>query len=204
MGILFTFSRSAWLSLALALVLLCVLRRAAAIRIALAALIGGASLFVLTGSGFLGFFEGMAIRPEQGDSRFVLMRDALAEFARHPLLGGGLGNFIAKEGTIVHNTALWFLADFGLLGLSVLLGYLATFFAMAWYAYRLAPGRERPIVLALLLGHTAMFGLSLGIEALYQRHWWMIVSLIGAAYSLARHPAGSGAAARFRPVGNRL
>jgi hypothetical protein len=49
-----------------------------------------------------------------------------------------------------------------------------------------------------------MFGLSLGIEALYQRHWWMIVSLIGAAYSLARHPAGSGAAARFRPVGNRL
>ena len=196
MGILFTFSRSAWVSLAVALLLLCALRRAVAIRFAIAGLMGGSCLFVFMGRRFLEYFEHMASRPEQGDSRFVLMRDALAEFAKHPVLGGGLGNFLALETTVVHNTALWFLADFGLVGLVVLVGYLGTFFARAWFAYRFAPDRERPLMLALLLAHTAMIGLSMGIEALYQRHWWFIVALIGSAYSLTRRTAGHRLAGR--------
>jgi len=204
MGILFTFSRSAWISLAVPLIVLCLFRRAAAVRIVFAGVMGGAYLLLFARSGFLGFFERMAIRPEQGESRFTLVRDALAEFARHPVLGGGLGNFLIKEGTIVHNTSLWVLADFGLVGLGVLLGYVGIFFAMAWHAYRFAPDREKPIVLALLLAHTSMFALSMGIEALYQRHWWLIVALIGSAYSLTRCTAENGEAARFRAATYRI
>ena len=102
-----------------------------------------------------------------------------------------MGSFFSAEGVVVHNTALWFLADFGILGLIVLIGYLGSFFTMSWYAYRHAPPREKPLVLALLLAHTAMVGLSMGIEALYQRHWWLVVALIGAGYSLARQQAGN-------------
>jgi hypothetical protein len=80
---------------------------------------------------------------------------------------------------------MWFLADFGILGLAVFLGFLGWFSIKAWCAYRLAPEREQPLVLALLLAHTAMVGVAMGIEAFYQRHWWLVFALIGASYSLA-------------------
>jgi putative inorganic carbon (hco3(-)) transporter len=186
LGILFTFSRSTWVSLTLALLLLCIVRRQVALRLALVGLIGAPCLFLIMGRRFLQFFEGMAARPEEGDSRFQLMHDALVEFARHPFLGGGLGNFLSIEGTIVHNTALWFLADFGILGLIVLLGYLGSFFVRGWSAYRFAPDSEKPIMLALVLAHTAMLGLAMGIEAFYQMHWWLIMALIASGYSIVR------------------
>jgi len=202
MGILFTFSRSTWVSLALAFLVLCVVRRGMAIRFALAGVIGVSFLLLFMGQRFLDFFECMAARPEQGDSRFVLMRDALAQFARHPILGDGLGSFFYAEGVVVHNTALWFLADFGILGLIVLIGYLGSFFTMGWFAYRYAPPREKPLMLALLLAHTAMLGLAMGIEAFYQRHWWLVVALIGAGYSLARQQVGSRRTSRLNFPGD--
>jgi putative inorganic carbon (HCO3(-)) transporter len=188
-GILLTFSRSAWVSLGLALLLLCVVRRREAIRLVFAGLVGSLCLFLVTGPRFLQYFEAMAARPEQGDSRFQLMHHALAEFMRHPLLGGGIASFFSTEGTVVHNTALWFLADFGIVGLFVLLGYMGSFFIRCCWAYRSAPDEQKPVVLAVLLAHTAMLGLAMGIEAFYQRHWWLIVALIGSAYSIVCRPA---------------
>lgn len=202
MGILFTFSRSTWVSLGLALLLLCAIRRRIAIRLALAGLIGGPLLPLFMGQRFLRFFETMAARPEQGDSRFELIRDGLSEFTRHPVFGGGLGSFLIKEGTIVHNTTVWFLAELGIVGLAVLVGFLGSFFTMGWFAYRYAPMREKPIILALLLGHTAMLGLSMGIEAFYQRHWWLVVALIGAGYSLARRQVSYGRTSRLQFAGD--
>jgi len=190
MGILFTFSRSTWVSLAVALLLLCAVRRGTAIRLALTCAVGAALFLLFMGGRFLQFFETMAARPERGDTRFELIHDALVEFARHPVFGGGLGSFLVTEGTIVHNTAVWFLAEFGILGLIVLTGFLGSFFTMGWFAYRYAPPREKPLMLALLLGHAAMLALSMGIEAFYQRHWWLVFGLIGAGYSLARQQVG--------------
>jgi hypothetical protein len=80
---------------------------------------------------------------------------------------------------------MWFLADFGIAGLTVVLGFLGWFFVKGWYAYRFAPSREQPLVLALLLAHAAMLGLAMGIEAFYQRPWWMVFGLIASGYGLA-------------------
>jgi hypothetical protein len=44
-------------------------------------------------------------------------------------------------------------------------------------------------VLALLLAHAAMLGVAMGIEAFYQRHWWLVMALIASAYSLTLRPA---------------
>jgi putative inorganic carbon (HCO3(-)) transporter len=184
LGILFTFSRSAWVSLTLALLLLCVVRRQVALRVALVGLIGAPCLFLVMGRRFLQFFESMAARPEEGESRFKLAHDALTEFARHPFVGGGLGSFISTEGTIVHNTFLWFLADFGILGLIVLLGYFGSLSLRAWFAYKVAPDSEKPIMIALLLAQTAMMGLAMGIEAFFQMHWWLVMALIASGYSI--------------------
>jgi O-antigen ligase len=189
LGILFTFSRSAWVGLGLALVLLCMVRSVVALRLLLAVLIGGPFLFLLLGQRFLPFFEQMASRPEQVQDRFTLIHDAMEAFGQHPFLGGGLGSFRIAVGTVMHNSALWFLADFGLVGLAVFCGFLGWFFIKAWNAYRLAPDDEKPLALALLLAHTAMVGLAVGIEAFYQRQWWLVLALIAASSGLVRCPA---------------
>ena len=184
LGILFTFSRSAWMALLLALLLLCALQTRVAIRVVLALLVAAPCLLLLMGNRFVPVFQEMASRPKQVQGRFDLIHDALQAFARHPIFGGGIGSFRLGEGEIAHNSAMWFLADFGIVGLTALLGFLGWFFVKGWFAYRFAPIREQALVLGLLLAHTAMFGLAMGIEAFYQRHWWLVLGLIASSYSL--------------------
>jgi putative inorganic carbon (hco3(-)) transporter len=185
MGILFTFSRSAWIALVLALLFLSAVQTRAVIRLALTGAVGGLSLLIVMGHRFVPIFEEMASRPKQVQGRFDLIHAAYQAFTLHPFLGGGIGSFRMGEGEIAHNSAMWFLADFGIIGLTVLLGFLGWFIAKAWFAYRFAPTREQPVMLALLLAHIAMFGLAMGIEAFYQRHWWLVLGLIASSYSLA-------------------
>lgn len=189
LGILFTFSRSGWVALTAAMTLLAVVRTGVVARLAAAVLAGIPLLLLVMGRSFVPFFEEMASRPEQVQGRFDLIDQALAAFARHPLPGGGLGSFRLGAGEVAHNSAMWFLADFGVVGLVVLLGFLGWFFVRGWMAYRLAPAAERPVVLSLLAAHAAMCGLAMGIEAFYQRQWWLIFGWIAAAHSLALQPA---------------
>ena len=188
LGILLSFSRTAWVSLAIAWLFLLFLlptRIAVAIRAVLA---GAAALILgmlLAGDQFVLYFREMALRPESGRARGELMEKALSHFAHNPVWGGGLGNFIETEGTIVHNTPLWFLADFGLIGLAMFVGFMAWFVIKAWDARRLAPYSEKIVVQALLIGHIAMLSLGMGIEAFYQRHWWLVMALIASSYHIA-------------------
>lgn len=192
LGILFTFSRSAWSAFALALLMLSAIRIRAAFRLLSEGLICAGGVFLLLGQRFVPIFEEMASRPKQVQGRFDLIHDALQSFVQHPLFGGGIGSFRLHEGEIAHNSAMWFLADFGVIGFAALLGFVGWFFVKCWSAYRMAPSREQPLVLGLLLAHTAMFGLAMGIEAFYQRHWWLIMALIAASHCLARRDCAVG------------
>jgi putative inorganic carbon (hco3(-)) transporter len=198
LGILFTFSRSAWVALGLSLLVFCAVRTRVAARLIVAGMVGAPCLFLLMGQRFLPIFQEMASRPKQVQGRFDLIHDAYADFVQHPLLGGGIGSFRLSEGEIAHNSAMWFLADFGIVGLAVFLGFLGWFFVKGWCAYRFAPVREQPVALALLLAHTSMLGLAMGIEAFYQRHWWVVFGLIASAYSAALYRMGDSGAMRSR------
>jgi putative inorganic carbon (hco3(-)) transporter len=191
LGILFSFSRSAWIALGMALLVVAMLRIVVALRLVFLFAIGAPCLILLLGPKFVPIFERMARRPDQVRERFDLINIALRAFLEHPVIGGGLGSFRLSAGEVAHNTAMWFLADFGLGGLLVLAGFLGWFLRKSWLAYNLAPVAERPLALALLLAHVAMIGLAMGIEAFYQRHWWLVFALIAACYSLAIRPAGS-------------
>jgi O-antigen ligase len=190
LGILFTFSRSAWLGLGLAFVLLFAIRPALALRPVLAGVFAAPCLILLMGRRFLPIFEELASRPKQVQERFDLIHQALRAFARHPLLGGGLGSFRLAAGEVAHNSAMWFLADFGIAGLAALVAFLAWFFTKAWFTYRFAPEREQPIALALFLAHAAMVGVAMGIEAFYQRYWWLVLALIASGYTLTLRTDG--------------
>jgi O-Antigen ligase len=188
-GILFTFSRSAWVALGLALLVLSVVRIRVVFRLMMPVVLGAPVLALFLGPRFVGIFEEMARRPQQVQQRFDLIHAALDSFARYPFLGGGLGSFRLSNGEVAHNTAMWFLADFGILGLAALLGFIGWFFAVSWMAYQSAPEREKPIALAVLAAHSAMLGLAMGIEAFYQRHWWVIFALIASSYYLSLRPS---------------
>jgi putative inorganic carbon (HCO3(-)) transporter len=191
LGILFTFSRSAWVGLAVSFCLLLVAQARVAGRLIRYAIVGAPLMLLFMGNRFVPIFQTMASRPKQVQGRFDLIHDALTAFSRHPFFGGGIGSFRLGEGEIAHNSAMWFLADFGLVGLGIFLGFLGWFFVKGWFAYRHAPEQDRPCALALVLGHAAMFGLAMGIEAFYQRHWWLIFALIASAYSLTLRRTGN-------------
>lgn len=184
MGILFTFSRSAWLGLALAFMLLVAIRPSVALRPLLSGVVAAPCLVLILGRRFLPIFEELASRPKQVQERFDLIQQALQLFVSRPLLGGGLGSFRITAGEVAHNSAMWFLADFGIAGLAAFGAFLAWFFAIAWFAYRFAPQSEQPIALALFLAHAAMVGVAMGIEAFYQRYWWLVLALIASSYTL--------------------
>jgi hypothetical protein len=171
--------------------LLFMVRTFVAGRFVLAVMAGIPCLLLGMGRNFLAVFSEMASRPKQVQGRFELIHNAFMAFSRHPVFGGGIGSFRLSEGKIAHNSAMWFLADFGVLGLAALVGFLGWFFVKGWFAYRFAPLREQPVALALLLAHTAMVGLAMGIEAFYQRHWWLAFGLIASAYSLALRRVGN-------------
>ena len=185
LGILFTFSRSAWLGLGVAFLLFLVIKPVVAVRPLVAIIAAGPCVVFLMGRRFLPVFEEMASRPKQVQQRFDLIHQALQSFTRHPLLGGGLGSFRLAVGEVAHNSVMWFLADFGILGVSAFLAFLGWFLTTAWLAYRFAPQREQPLALALFLAHAAMIGVAMGIEAFYQRYWWLVLGLIGSAHSLS-------------------
>jgi len=163
LGILFTFSRSAWLALALSLVLLCLLRIRAAIRLVLAAVVGAPCLLLLMGNRFLPVFETMASRPKQVQGRFDLIHDAFQAFVLHPFFGGGIGSFRLGEGEIAHNSAMWFLADFGIVGLAVFLGFIGWFVVKGWHAYRFAPANALPLPNWALRLHNRSEGMPYGV-----------------------------------------
>lgn len=186
MGVLLTYSRSAWIGLAAALVIILLLRPSAAFRLALVALLAIGVVLWLFGSDYLDVMHDMAFREAQVESRVVSMQDALAMLNESPAIGIGLGVYGEHEGMIIHNTPVWILTECGLLGLIVFMGFAGWFVLRGRMAYLATNARNKPMVLALVLGHIAMLGLSLGIEALYQRHWWMLMALIASSYAIAR------------------
>ena len=184
-GLILTFSRTGWISLAAAVLFLWLVRPKSIAPSLIAAALAAAGVLLLAGSRFLSFADTMASRPDQVRGRFLLAEHALSQFAEYPFAGGGLSSFREAEGTIAHNTPLWFLADFGLIGFVVFGGLMLWVSARAWRTFKIAPLDQRPMALALVAGHLTMFVVSLGIEAFYQRHWWMVMAFAVRAHSLA-------------------
>ena len=126
----------------------------------------------------------MATRPPGIEIRLDTTAEAVDMFAQSPIFGIGVGRFFETRGRIIHNTPLWILTEFGLVGFAIFVGFVSSVLYRGWRAFRLAPDSERALVLGLVLAHVAMLGLSFGIEAFYQRHWWIVMALIGSAYSV--------------------
>lgn len=179
-AIVATGSRSAWIGMVIAYLAVIVREPGRAIGSIVSTVVPVAVCLVVLGVS-LDSFTRATERGFSIDQRFVILDQALQDFARDPVFGAGIGVFFARHGLIVHNTPAWFLADFGLVGLTLFLGL------CAWVLWRAAAAaavaRELgwgSLVWGLVMAHVAMMGLSLGIEAFYQRHWWLVMAAIAA------------------------
>jgi O-antigen ligase len=181
--LLLTFSRSSWLGLSCGLLAVTLLRPWAGGRALLRLVVPAAIAvpFILT---LIPNSMDLVRRPSQIASRVALNEEAIDSFLENPITGLGLGVYIEKYDIVVHNTALWFLSDFGGIGLVVFLGLIGTIAVRLVRTWRLAPAEFRALPLALLCAHIVMLGVSFGIEAFYQRHWWLVFAASGVAYAL--------------------
>ncbi len=179
-GLVLTFSRSAWIGLAAALIFLAAVRLLHGLRVA--AVLAGSGLALIAYTANKGFehFYAMTIRPETIQSRIDAGGAALDGFLSHPILGTGLGTYVYEHGLIIHNTYLWFLSECGVIGLVVVIGLTMWYFRVAIPVIRSSTGAQRAFMVALAVAHAGMIGVSAGIEVFYQRHWWLVMAMIPA------------------------
>lgn len=183
-GIIMTFSRSSWIGLFLVLLTLLLTNPSRLLKIGMGFIVAFGALLLYKGTAYLDVLGNMASRPSQIQSRLDIIGKAVEWIAQSPLLGIGLGSYNYELRIIIHNTPIWFMTEFGLLGLIVYGGFMIWFFIVGIRSYRAADRVNRPIIMALLLSHAAMIGLSMGIEALFQRYWWFMMAMNAACIRL--------------------
>lgn len=145
-GVVLTYSRTAYIAALLGFGLLVLLRRHR-LRLLLPLLLLAALLPVMLPPSAVQRFSSIEVeegrRDESTDNRFVYWGIAWEQFTRHPLFGTGYHTFHHKEinphGTDTHNFFLRELVEKGLLGALVLLGLLVAIGRMLWRLYRRAP-----------------------------------------------------------------
>ncbi len=179
-GVLYTYSRSSWISVTFMLIVLSVVCPRVAITLVMMIVLGVGTVIATADRAALDNMLTMSSRPEQVDDRVDIISHAIPMFLNNPLFGVGLGSFEKSYGIIIHNTPVWFLTEFGLMGFVSVAGFYTWYVMQGRRAYALAPPDQRSVVLGLLLAHIAILGLSMGIEAFYQRHWWFTIAMLGA------------------------
>jgi hypothetical protein len=184
LGVLFAYSRAAWLNLVAAtLTMLVVLalrrggsRKAMAVLVTL--LVAGASVLgTVAVTGSMGFLEERAQLQSYDVDRFGAQRTGLELGEQHPI-GVGPGQFELFAPISSHNAFVRSLAEQGVLGLFTILALVIT--TLIFAARNAVLGRDTyGIGSAALLG--AWVGIivnSLFIDSLHWRHLWFVAALI--------------------------
>jgi O-antigen ligase/polysaccharide polymerase Wzy-like membrane protein len=186
LGVLFSFSRAAWLNLALGVVvLLAVLalrrgggRRALAI-FAVVITTATVSVGALAVSGSVGFLEQRAHLQGYDSERFGAQALGLREGERYPL-GIGPGQFEVVSPLSVHSTYIRAFAEAGVPGVIALGGLLLATLLLA--ARNVVRGSDTYGIgsATLLAAWCGILANSLFVDTLHWRHLWVVAALIWA------------------------
>jgi O-Antigen ligase len=189
-GIVFSFSRAAWLNLAVGtLVLLAVLalRRGGgrrAMTLLVVTLVAGAALFgVVAATSSLGFLTERAAFQDYDTQRFGAQASGLEVAAEHPL-GIGPGQFERISELSAHSTYVRALAEEGVLGALVVLGLMLL--TLGFAARNVALGVDTYGIgsAGLLAAWCGLLANSSFVDTLHWRHLWLVAALIWAGTAL--------------------
>ncbi len=171
-GLLLTYSRSGWIAFAVGFIYLAVSVRSRRFLAALAvAAIALLSVAVLSPQ-FLQPEAELAQRENTVSARIETIENGLNEYLASPITGIGIGRTTELFGSLPHNTALWLLIEAGPMALV----------AGLWLAIGMVrsgvKGSQRAIgEIASTAAVVSVLGLSIGIEAMYQRQLWVFAGL---------------------------
>jgi len=190
LGIIMTTSRSTYLGFAAGLLIVSLLSRSLRKYVVFSVLFGMVLLVVALSVGTFGpTILSRITSVSQVNSRIQIIEAALKAFVHKPIFGWGLGSFFEFSKTyfglpwkqIIHNTYLWFLADFGLVGFIIFLLFVFHVAAQALsVTLRFAKNGE-PLFyssVAITASLISLFVFAVGIEAFYQRHLWMLFGML--------------------------
>jgi O-antigen ligase len=195
LGIVFAYSRAAWLNLAVAVLVMLVVMalrtdsaRAAAGALALVAIVAAVGGAAVVATGSTGFLQERARVQAYDTQRFSAQRTGVHLAEEHPL-GVGPGQFEQQQDqqqTSAHSIYIRVLAEQGVLGLVTIVGLLAGTLALA--LGNAVAGRDaHGVGAAVLLG--AWCGLlanSAFVDTLHWRHLWVVAALIWVAAGARR------------------
>jgi hypothetical protein len=110
--------------------------------------------------------------------RVESVRDGLAMFMGSPLLGGGLGGFLAqraaqgKPALIIHNVPVWILAEMGIVGFTLVGGAFGLFVRGLWRRRSHPAARVGFLMLGLFIAG------GMAHDYFYQRSFWFGFGLV--------------------------
>jgi O-antigen ligase/polysaccharide polymerase Wzy-like membrane protein len=183
-GLLFSYSRGAWINFSIAIVVLLVVmgsrrgggKRAATLIVilSLGGMLGGGVLYA---TGSLDFLQERAKLQSYDTERFQAQRRGV-QFGEQHLLGIGPGQFEVRAPVPSHNLYVRSLSEQGFLGLFTMLALVLTTLVLA--ARNAVLGRD-----SFGIGSAALLGAWLGmavesfvIDSLHWRHLWLVAALI--------------------------
>ena len=196
LGVLFSYSRAAWLNFAIGtavLVLVLLLRRGGATRalklLVILALATTALAAIVATTGSADFLEERARFQSYDVGRFHGQRLGLAVAEEYPL-GIGPGQFEAVLGIAAHSTYVRTVAEQGVPGMLVLLGLMLV--TLGFAARNAIMGRSTYGIgsAALLAAWCGLLANSFFIDTLHWRHMWLLAALIWAGAAIPRGTRG--------------
>lgn len=186
-GLVLSYSRGAWVGLAASLVTVFFLwlRQQRNKKIWPVVFAGFTSMILLVGTIFFDVLRKpfdfiVALNPDAAEHRIELWGLAINTFLANPILGVGLGGFLAQHGWVIHNSMLEALVGLGLLGA-------LPFFIMIVRTLR--AGLSDPsgnIGLALAISFIGVIVASFFISALLLKNLWLSMGLIAVAAKIKR------------------
>ena len=193
-GIWFSGSRGAMLAVAAGAVALAFVRRDTIRPMAGALMIAAVAAGTITGAttamkqgnlqakksiGIVGG-DRLAVKSGTIQYRRQMTKNAVAMFKEAPWFGVGLGTYVWNyERTVtdrhtprhIHNSALWLLTEFGVVGAAPIIGFLFVCLIAFWRT------RSDPLSVGMLAVAVAFMAASVGENFLYQRHLWFLLGL---------------------------
>ncbi len=196
LGTYLTYSRSAWLAAIVGTgVLLLVVRRHERRVLAAVGVLVALELAVLIP---LTRGPAAATLTREVTSRVEVVAQASRSFIHSPIWGAGIGvsgTLPQSGGLIVHSTYFWLLADCGIVGLFIFL-WIVLAARRQFLAVDRAPSPDvHACAVALGAALVAWLGFMIGIEGLYQRHFWYLAGALGALWVTTAPERGSQAGA---------
>lgn len=211
-GVVLSYSRAAWINLAVGLCVLAFilakgrggLRRALAVAVAVA-VAGSATIAVVETTGSGTFFEERARVQSYDTERFDAQQAGLDLGFAHPL-GIGPGQFEILVPVAAHSLYVRVFSEQGLPGMAILLALLATTLVLAARNLSLRGDTYGVSSAALLAAWCGILVNSLVVDTLHWRHLWVVAALIwaGAMQPLAHSGRTSSAFGYRRRGGDRF